>query len=50
MTLEVVVAIAIASMVWNIINLVKVCMLEDKVCYLKGMVECIVLKDEHEGR
>ena len=50
MTLEVVGAIAIASMVWNIVSIVKVFLLENEVCYLKGMVKCIALKDEQEDR
>ena len=50
MTLEVVGALAIASIVWNIDNIVKVFLLVNEVCYLKGMVKCLALKDEQEGR
>lgn len=50
MTLEVVGAFAIASIIWNIVNIIKVCILENKVCYLKGIVETIALKDEQKGQ
>lgn len=36
MTLEIVGAIAVASMVWNIYNLIKICLLENKICYQVG--------------
>ena len=50
MTLEVVGELAIASIAWNIVNIVKVFLLENEVCYLKGMVKCMALKGEQEGR
>lgn len=43
MALEVVGAIAIGSMVWNIYNLIKICILEDKVDFQKGQIEALLL-------
>ena len=45
MTLEVVGAIAIASMIWNIHNLIKICLLEDKICYQKGQIEALIRRE-----
>jgi len=36
MTLEIVGAIAVASMVWNVYNLIKICLLENKICCQVG--------------
>jgi len=46
MTLEVAGAMVIGLIVWNIYNLVKICLLEDKVYYLKGQVETLIRKKE----
>ena len=45
MTLEVVGAIAISSMIWNIYNLVKICLLENKICYQKGQIEALIRRE-----
>ena len=45
MTLEVVCAIAIASMILNIYNLIKICLLEDKICYQKGQIETLIRRE-----
>ena len=45
MTLEVVGAIAIVSMIWNIYNLIKICLLEDKICYQKGQIEALIRRE-----
>lgn len=45
MTLEVVGAIAIASMIWNIYNLVKICLLENKIYYQKGQIEALIRRE-----
>lgn len=45
MTLEVVCAIAIASMIWNIYNLIKICLLENKICYQKGQIEALIRRE-----
>ena len=46
MTLEVAGAIIIGLFVWNIYNLVKICLLEDKVYYLKVQVETLIRRKE----
>ena len=46
MTLEVAGAMVIGLFVWNIYNLVKICLLEDKVYYLKGQVETLIRRKE----
>lgn len=49
MTFEVVGAIAIAisisSMIWNIYNLIKICLLENKICYQKGQIEALIRRE-----
>jgi hypothetical protein len=45
MTLEVVSAIAISSMIWNIYNLIKICSLGDKIEYQKGQIEALILRE-----
>ena len=45
MTLEVVGAIAISSMIWNIYNLIKIYLLEDKICYQKGQIEALIRRE-----
>jgi len=45
MTLEVVGAIAISSMIWNIYNLIKICLLENKICYQKGQIEALIRRE-----
>ena len=48
MTFEVVSAIAIVgaisivSMIWNIYNLIKIFLLEDKISYQKGQIETLI--------
>ena len=42
MALKIVGAIAIVSMVWNIYNFVKICLLEDKICYQKEQIEAMI--------
>ena len=42
MTLEAVCTIAIASIIWNIYNLIKICLLENKICYQKGQIETLM--------
>ena len=46
MTLEVAGAMIIGLFIWNIYNLVKICLLEDKVYYLKGQVETLIRRKE----
>ena len=46
MTLEVAGAMIIGLLVWNICNLVKICLLENKVYYLKGQVETLIRRKE----
>jgi len=46
MTLEVAGAMIIGLLVWNIYNLVKICLLENKVDYLKGQVETLIRRKE----
>ncbi len=45
MTLEVVGAIAILSMIWNIYNLIKIYLLEGKICYQKGQIEALIRRE-----
>jgi hypothetical protein len=42
MTIEVVGAIAVASLIWAIYGVIKTTLLEDKIAYLKGQVECLI--------
>lgn len=45
MTLEVAGAIVIVSMVWNIYNLIKIRLLEDKISYQKGQIEALIRRE-----
>ena len=45
MTLEIAGAIAISSIIWNIYNLIKICSLEDKICYQKGQIEALIRRE-----
>lgn len=45
MTLEVVGAIAISSMIWNIYSLIKICLLENKIYYQKRRIEALIRRD-----
>lgn len=45
MTLEVIGAIAISSMIWNIFNLIKICLLENKISYQKGQIEALIRRE-----
>lgn len=42
MTLEVAGAIAIASIIWNIYNLIKICLLIE---YQKGQIEALIRRE-----
>ena len=46
MTLEVAGAMIIGLLVWNIYNLVKICLLENRVDYLKGQVETLIRRKD----
>lgn len=45
MTLEVVGAIVISSMIWNIYNLIKICLLEDKIRYYEKHIETLMRRE-----
>lgn len=48
MTLEIAGVLAIVSIVWSIYLLIKTCILEDEVSYLKGQIE--TMKRSKKGR
>ena len=43
MTIEVAGAIAVASLIWAIYSTIKITILENKLCYLKGQIEALIL-------
>lgn len=46
MTLEVVGAFAIVSMIWNIVNFITICLLENKISYQKGQIEALIRREQ----
>ena len=45
MTIEVAGAIAVAALIWAIYSTIKITILEDKICYLKGQVEALIRRE-----
>lgn len=42
MTIEVAGAIAVGALIWAIYSTIKITILEDKLCYLKGQIEALI--------
>ena len=42
MTIEVAGSIAVGALIWAIYSAIKITILEDKICYLKGQVEALI--------
>ena len=42
MTIEVACATAIGALIWSIYSTIKITILENKICYLKGQVEALI--------
>ena len=45
MTLEVVCAMVIVSMIWTIYTIIKIRLLEDKIYYQKGQIEALIRRE-----
>lgn len=42
MTIEIAGAIAVGALIWAIYSTIKMSILEDKICYLKGQIEALI--------
>ena len=42
MTIEVAGAIAVGALIWAIYSTIKITILENKICYLKGQIESLI--------
>ena len=45
MTVEVAGAIAVGALIWAIYSTIKIAILEDKICYLKGQIEALIRRE-----